>query len=63
MTRTHRFLSGFVTGYAHLILATIAGLWLTPFFLRHLGQSTFGLWLCCAGNILSTAGCNWKAGP
>lgn len=45
MTRTHRFLSGFVTGYAHLILATIAGLWLTPFFLRHLGQSTFGLWL------------------
>ena len=25
MTRTQRFLSGFVTGYAHLILATIAG--------------------------------------
>jgi O-antigen/teichoic acid export membrane protein len=45
MTRTHRFLTGFMTGYAHLILATIAGLWLTPFFLRHLGQSTFGLWL------------------
>ena len=45
MTRTHRFLSGFVTGYAHLILATIAGLWLTPFFLHHLGQSTYGLWL------------------
>lgn len=45
MTRTHRFISGFATGYAHLILATIAGLWLTPFFLRHLGQSTYGLWL------------------
>ena len=45
MTRTHRFLSGFMTGYAHLVLATIAGLWLTPFFLRHLGQSTYGLWL------------------
>jgi O-antigen/teichoic acid export membrane protein len=45
VTRTHRFLSGFASGYAHLILATIAGLWLTPFFLRHLGGSTYGLWL------------------
>jgi O-antigen/teichoic acid export membrane protein len=45
MSRTQRFLSGFVTGYAHMVLATIAGLWLTPFFLRHLGQSTYGLWL------------------
>jgi O-antigen/teichoic acid export membrane protein len=45
MTRTHRFLTGFVTGYAHMIVATIAGLWLTPFFLGHLGQSTYGLWL------------------
>ena len=45
MSRTQRFLTGFVTGYAHMILATIAGLWLTPFFLRHLGQSTYGLWL------------------
>jgi O-antigen/teichoic acid export membrane protein len=45
MTRTQRFLSGFVSGYAHLVVATIAGLWLTPFFLGHLGQSTYGLWL------------------
>ena len=45
MSRTQRFLTGFVTGYAHMVLATIAGLWLTPFFLRHLGQSTYGLWL------------------
>lgn len=45
MTRTRRFLGGFATGYAHLIIATLAGLWLTPFFLGHLGQSTFGLWL------------------
>ena len=45
MTRTHRFLTGFMTGYAHLVLATIAGLWLTPFFLHTLGQSTYGLWL------------------
>jgi O-antigen/teichoic acid export membrane protein len=45
MTRTQRFLTGFVTGYAHMVLATIAGLWLTPFFLHHLGQRTYGLWL------------------
>ena len=45
MTRTERFLTGFATGYAHMVLATIAGLWLTPFFLFHLGQSTYGLWL------------------
>jgi O-antigen/teichoic acid export membrane protein len=45
MTRTRRFLSGFAIGYVHMIAATIAGLWLTPFFLRHLGQSTYGLWL------------------
>ena len=45
MTRTQRFLRGFVSGYFSLIVATAAGLWLTPFFLRHLGQSTYGLWL------------------
>ena len=45
MSRTQRFLTGFVTGYAHMILATLAGLWLTPFFLHHLGQRTYGLWL------------------
>jgi O-antigen/teichoic acid export membrane protein len=45
VTRTRRFLSGFAIGYTHMIAATIAGLWLTPFFLRHLTQSTYGLWL------------------
>lgn len=45
MTRTERFLRGFISGYAHLVIATIAGLWLTPFFLERLGQTTFGLWL------------------
>lgn len=45
MSRTQRFLGGFLSGYAHLVVATIAGLWLTPFFLRHLGQNTYGLWL------------------
>jgi O-antigen/teichoic acid export membrane protein len=45
MSRTQRFMSGFVSGYAHLLAATVAGLWLTPFFLGHLGQATYGLWL------------------
>jgi O-antigen/teichoic acid export membrane protein len=45
MTRTQRFLRGFLSGYVHLAAATIAGLWLTPFFLGHLGQGTYGLWL------------------
>jgi O-antigen/teichoic acid export membrane protein len=45
MTRTQRFMGGFVSAYAHLVVATIAGLWLTPYFLRHLGQETYGLWL------------------
>jgi O-antigen/teichoic acid export membrane protein len=45
MSRTHRFVQGFVSGYAHLIAATAAGLWLTPFFLERLGQTSYGLWL------------------
>ena len=45
MSRTHRLLAGFAAGYAHLIVATAAGLWLTPFFLGELGQGTYGLWL------------------
>ena len=45
MTRTQRFLGGFVSGYAHLVVATLAGLWLTPFFLDRLGQNVYGLWL------------------
>lgn len=45
MTRSERFLSGFASGYAHMAVATVIGLWLTPFFLRHLGADTYGLWL------------------
>ncbi|MGH9370280.1 MAG: lipopolysaccharide biosynthesis protein [Vicinamibacterales bacterium] len=45
MTRTHRFLNGFASGYVHLIVAAVVGLWLTPFFLRRLGADTYGLWL------------------
>lgn len=45
MTRTDRFLSGFASGYVHMAVATVVGLWLTPFFLHHLGADTYGLWL------------------
>jgi O-antigen/teichoic acid export membrane protein len=45
MTRTRRFLGGFTTGYAHMIVATAVGLWLTPFLLGRLGGATYGLWL------------------
>jgi O-antigen/teichoic acid export membrane protein len=45
VSRTQRFLAGFTTGYAHMAVATIAGLWLTPFLLSRLGGSTYGLWL------------------
>lgn len=45
MTRTERFLRGFTTGYAHMAVATAAGLWLTPFFLARMGDSAYGLWL------------------
>ena len=31
--------------YGHQALVVVAGLWLTPFFLRHIGQHDYGLWL------------------
>ena len=45
MSRTQRFLGGFTTGYVHMVVATVVGLWLTPFLLSRLGGSTYGLWL------------------
>jgi O-antigen/teichoic acid export membrane protein len=48
MTRTRRFLGGLSLGYLYLAIVTIAGLWLTPFILRHVGQQDFGLWLAGA---------------
>ena len=32
-------------GYVYQVLVMLTGLWLTPFFLRHLGQHDYGLWL------------------
>jgi O-antigen/teichoic acid export membrane protein len=45
MTRTRRFLGGLGFGVAGTVLVTVAGLWLTPFFLDRLGQQDFGRWL------------------
>lgn len=44
MSRTSRVLAGVSLGYAHLGLSTLFGLWFTPFLLRHVGRSDFGLW-------------------
>ena len=45
MTRTQRFVSGFASGYVHLVVATVAGLVLTPLFLVRLGTEAYGLWI------------------
>lgn len=45
MSRTHRFLGGIGFGYVSLGLATVVGLWLTPFLLARIGTREYGLWL------------------
>jgi O-antigen/teichoic acid export membrane protein len=45
MNRTQRFLGGVSLGYAQQLIATLTGLWLTPFLLHHIGQFDYGLWL------------------
>lgn len=45
--RTTRFLGGLATGYLNQVLVLVVGLWLTPFLLRHLGTTEFGLWVIC----------------
>jgi O-antigen/teichoic acid export membrane protein len=45
MTRTIRFLGGVWLGYLYQALVMLAGFWLTPFLLHHLGQNDYGLWL------------------
>jgi O-antigen/teichoic acid export membrane protein len=44
MSRTSRALTAITIGYAQLGLSTLFGLWFTPFLLRHIGRSDFGLW-------------------
>jgi O-antigen/teichoic acid export membrane protein len=45
LSRSKRFLNGVVLGYSNQALTMLAGLWLTPFLLHHLGQRDYGLWL------------------
>jgi O-antigen/teichoic acid export membrane protein len=45
MTRTRRFIGGAGVGYVYQAVVAVAGLWLTPFLLRRLGQQEYGLWL------------------
>jgi O-antigen/teichoic acid export membrane protein len=45
VSRTTRFLKGFGLGYVNLVVMTVAGFFLTRFFLRHLGQADYGYWL------------------
>ena len=45
MTRTRRFIGGVTLGSLQLVLATVVGLWMTPFLLGRLGSETLGLWL------------------
>jgi O-antigen/teichoic acid export membrane protein len=45
MSRTHRFLGGLVMTYGYQGLLVLAGFFLMPFYLGHIGQRDFGLWL------------------
>jgi len=45
LSRTHRFFNGLIFAYGYQALVMVAGLWLTPFLLHHLGQHDYGLWL------------------
>jgi O-antigen/teichoic acid export membrane protein len=45
MSRTNRFLGGLVMTYGYQGLLMLVGLWLMPFYLGHIGQHDYGLWL------------------
>jgi O-antigen/teichoic acid export membrane protein len=45
MTRAARVFGGVGLGQAHLVLATVVGLWLTPVLLARVGPEQYGLWL------------------
>jgi O-antigen/teichoic acid export membrane protein len=44
MSRSKRFLGGLSIGYLYQAITLTAGLWLTPFLIRHIGKHDFGLW-------------------
>jgi O-antigen/teichoic acid export membrane protein len=45
MSRAARVVGSVTLGQAHLVLATLVGLWLTPVLLVRVGQHEYGLWL------------------
>lgn len=45
MSRTRKFIGGISFGYVGQVLTTLAGLLITPFLLRRVGQHDYGLWL------------------
>jgi O-antigen/teichoic acid export membrane protein len=45
MNRSALVFGGVGLGQAHLVLATLVGLWLTPVLLTRVGQHQYGLWL------------------
>lgn len=45
MSRSKKFLSGVSLAYLYQGSMMVVGLWLTPFYLRHLGAHDYGVWL------------------
>ena len=45
MSRAGRVVGSVTLGQAHLVLATLVGLWLSPVLLGRVGQHEYGLWL------------------
>ncbi len=45
MSRTRSFFSGAFFAYVYQACAMLVGLWLTPFYIRVLGQKDYGIWL------------------
>ena len=45
MSRTRRYLGGVVWTYINMLVVLVVGMWLTPFYLRHLTVERYGLWL------------------
>jgi len=55
MSRTVRASIAAAFSYTHVGISVIAGLWLIPFTLYHVGARTYGLWLA-SGELLAYAG-------
>jgi hypothetical protein len=51
MSRSRRFLGGLGFGYVYQAMVLLAGLWLTKFLIRNIGQHDYGLWVLGAQSI------------